>query len=188
MDGTTWIALMGIIGTLGGAGLGQWIALRSKKMELKDQRIREDRNALLAGIRELHRSIIEYNQGLVDFVSKVLRSKADLLSSEAGKRFDAADEVLMPLHRPWATMSSFQLLYANELEADWLKVGAAQDDLVTATGNFLDGKIGIEEFQEAAHDLSDKAMNFVSILTDKYLIISGDPFIHSQLLGNTGQD
>jgi hypothetical protein len=181
MDSTTWIALIGIIGTLGGAGLGQWIALRSKMIELREQRLREDRNALLAGIRELHLSVVTFNISLADFTSKVLRSKAGLLSSEAKTRFDAADELLMPIHLPWAEMSSLQLLYANELGRDWLKLGRAHDALITATGNLVGDKISVADFQKAVNNLSDEAINFVGILTDKYLIISGDPFIHAKV-------
>lgn len=176
MDSTTLVALLGIAGTLGGAGLGQLIALRSKKMELKEQRLREDRNALLAGIRELHFSILDYNGRLVSFTSKVLRSKTDLLSPLAKDRFDAADNLFFPLNEPWAKMGSLQLLYASELGIEWLKLGTAQDNLIKAVNNFLGGKIDVHEFQDAVHTLSDQAMSFVGDLTDKYLIVSGDPF------------
>jgi hypothetical protein len=181
MDSTTLVALLGIAGTLGGAALGQFIALRSKRMELKEQRLREDRNALLAGIRELHFSILEYNGRLVSFTSKVLRSKSDLLSRLASDRLDAADNLFFPLNEPWAKMGSLQLLYASELGIEWLKLGTAQDNLIPAVNDFLGGNIDVDEFQDAVHTLSNQAMSFVGDLTDKYLIISGDPFIQLRL-------
>jgi hypothetical protein len=61
------------------------------------------------------------------------------------------------------------------LSEEWNVVGKAQDHLLTAGENFLRGRSELREFQVALNNLSNKTTGFLSILTDKYLFISGDP-------------
>jgi hypothetical protein len=172
---TYWLAALGIFGTLAGTGLGQWMAMRSKRMELEYFREKDQRDSLLSGIRELHLGVIEYNLGLASFVPKVLGAKERLESHDGKIQHEFAEALLTPLVRPWAKMGSLQLLYANELNSEWLQLGNAYDSLISATFNFLNGDMVVADFIKATHELSNRAMEFAGLLTDKYLYISGDP-------------
>ncbi|MEQ1763849.1 MAG: hypothetical protein ABL984_11985 [Pyrinomonadaceae bacterium] len=168
---TAWIA---VIGTLAGAALGQGLALLTKRMELKHASRKEQREAMLGGVRELQLSVLTYNTNLLRYTSRIHKLRAEI---DAGShlRFDAADEAMLPLTEPLAKVQSLQLLYANEMQTEWTAIAQAYDRLITATDAFLSKQIDVRELTAAIHDLSDRCMDFVAIVTHKYLFISGTP-------------